>query len=465
MRTLAIIGAGFSGTVLAANLLTSDACRDLRILLIERSGRFGRGVAYAPRDFPYLLNVPAERMSARSSEPDEFLEFARRRFALAAGSDFLPRELYGDYLEEFLARALAGRHATVTLRQLSDEVLRVDPQPHGFALQLAKGEPLVADAVVLAIGNPPPSSLRETAGAQAHPGYIANPWTREWKFAPTETIMTIGTGLTMADVIGAATRGAQGVARIHALSRHGLIPPTQTSFRPNVHACNTDTLKAAGDSVRKLVKATRRLSRESEFMGGDWREVVTTARLVAPQIWQRLPLPQRQRFLRHVRSYWDIHRHRLPPDIRAGIEALQSAGKLQVHAGRLTSVQPQGARLAVSFHPRAQRAVKTVLVDKLINCTGPDYAPHRSRDPLIRTLLEQKLILPDELRLGIRSGAHREVLDAQSRAVPGLYLLGPMLRADHWEATAANELRNHAEELARHLSATLTERGTPHRPS
>jgi hypothetical protein len=27
-----------------------------------------------------------------------------------------------------------------------------------------------------------------------------------------------------------------------------------------------------------------------------------------------------------------------------------------------------------------------------------------------------------------------------------------MLRADHWEATAAPELRVHAEQLARHLS-------------
>jgi uncharacterized NAD(P)/FAD-binding protein YdhS len=465
LRTLAIIGAGFSGTVLTANLLGSDACRDTRIVLIERSGRFGRGVAYAPRHFPYLLNVPAERMSARSAEPDQFLDFARRRFALTAGSDFLPRELYGDYLEEFLANAQVRCHATVSLQCLSDEVLRIDPQPRGFALQLAKGDTICADAVVLAIGNPPPSNLRETAGAQDHPGYIGNPWTRELAFTATETIMTIGTGLTMADVIGAATRGPQGVARIHALSRHGLIPPTQTSFRPNVHACNTETLKAAGDSVRKLVKATRRLSRESEFMGGDWREVVTTARLVAPHIWQHLPLPQRQRFLRHVRSYWDIHRHRLPPNIRAGIETLQSTGKLQVHAGRLTSVQPQGARLAVSFHPRAQRAVKTVLVDKLINCTGPDYAPHRSRDTLIRNLLEQGLILPDDLRLGIRTGPHRGVLDAQGRTVPGLFLLGPMLRADHWEATAANELRNHAEDLAQHLTAALSDRDTPPRLS
>jgi len=29
-----------------------------------------------------------------------------------------------------------------------------------------------------------------------------------------------------------------------------------------------------------------------------------------------------------------------------------------------------------------------------------------------------------------------------------------MLRADHWEATAATELRDHAEKLAAHLAAS-----------
>jgi hypothetical protein len=40
----------------------------------------------------------------------------------------------------------------------------------------------------------------------------------------------------------------------------------------------------------------------------------------------------------------------------------------------------------------------------------------------------------------------------QGRSSERLYYLGPMLRADHWEATAATELRDHAERLAAHLA-------------
>lgn len=51
-KTIAIVGAGFSGTVLAANLLRLPAVRATDIVLIERGIAMGRGVAYAADDFP-----------------------------------------------------------------------------------------------------------------------------------------------------------------------------------------------------------------------------------------------------------------------------------------------------------------------------------------------------------------------------------------------------------------------------
>jgi uncharacterized NAD(P)/FAD-binding protein YdhS len=62
-RTVAIVGAGFSGTTLAVNLLRQVHAQPLRIVLVERSQLPG-GVVYARRRYPYLLNVPAGRMSA-----------------------------------------------------------------------------------------------------------------------------------------------------------------------------------------------------------------------------------------------------------------------------------------------------------------------------------------------------------------------------------------------------------------
>jgi uncharacterized NAD(P)/FAD-binding protein YdhS len=44
-RTLAIVGAGFSGTTLAIQRLRDPAAGIDRIALVERSGRFGPGLA------------------------------------------------------------------------------------------------------------------------------------------------------------------------------------------------------------------------------------------------------------------------------------------------------------------------------------------------------------------------------------------------------------------------------------
>jgi len=87
----------------------------------------------------------------------------------------------------------------------------------------------------------------------------------------------------------------------------------------------------------------------------------------------------------------------------------------------------------------------------VINATGPDYAVRRSRDPLIASLLQAGWISADALDLGLRTGEFGACLSGQGAPTPRLHYLGPMLRADHWETTAALELRAHAELLARHL--------------
>jgi uncharacterized NAD(P)/FAD-binding protein YdhS len=101
-NVVVIVGAGFSGTVLAVNLMRRPSATPTDIVLIERGAAMHRGVAYAKRDIPYFLNVPAGRLSADSADTQQFLRFARVRFPDAGPEDFLPRSLYGDYLEDIL---------------------------------------------------------------------------------------------------------------------------------------------------------------------------------------------------------------------------------------------------------------------------------------------------------------------------------------------------------------------------
>ena len=459
LPTIAIVGAGFSGTVLAACLLREAAMPPTRIVLIERAPQLGRGVAYARRDHDYLLNVPAGRMSADSSVPDEFLQYARRANPAVSPEDFLPRALYGDYLDERLSVARREAPLHLQFEHLHAEVYAVRRWRREAALrvELADGSALVADMVVLAVGNAQPARLPQIGAIEQHPAYVADPWRVPSAFAG-ERVLLIGTGLTMVDIATAAWERGEGPAVIHAVSRHGLVPPRQTAFRPDaLRADGEAVLLAAAPSTRRLVSAVRELVADAELAGGDWREAVSFVRKVAPTVWQRMPADERRRFLRHARSYWDVHRHRLPAQNLRRVESLRAAGMLQVHAARLVATRADADGVHVTLRPRGSLEREELLVDRVVNCTGPDFDLRRLNDPLWRQLREDGLAVPDELGLGLRTGPHGAVFDREGWPGPRLFYLGPMLRADHWEATAALELRDHAEQLAARLAAQLSD--------
>lgn len=451
LRTIVIVGGGFSGTVLAANLLRRPPAGPTRLVLIERASEVGRGAAYAERGFPYLLNVPASRMSASSAAPREFLEFAQRRMPNVTGEDFLPRALYGEYLGEVLLAAELSAPGNIRLEIVRGSVTNIRRIERHLPLQveLEDGRRFTADDVVLAPGNPKPASLAVAKGILHHPAYLADPWASDLKFASDQTILLIGTGLTAADVINVASSDPKHLPTLHALSRHGLVPPRQTAFRPDAFKGDGNALLlAASTSLRGLTSSVRLLANEAEKIGGDWREAITFVRNMAPTIWQRLPERDRIRFLRHVRVYWDIYRHRLPPQLIQKIDTLRNSRHLTVHAGHIKEFIPRDGRIEVIWRPRGAQRLRAQQFDRIINCTGPDYAIARSTEPLWRNLVQCGLCVADSLGLGLRTGPNGAVVDADGWPGPHLFYVGPMLRADLWEATAAHELRGHAEKLA-----------------
>jgi uncharacterized NAD(P)/FAD-binding protein YdhS len=452
LRTIAIVGGGFSGTVLAANLLRKATHAPTRLLLIEREPEIGCGLAYAdhPLHRRQLLNVTAGRMSANSAAPLEFFHFAQRRLANVTTEDFLPRALYGEYLQEVLLAAELSAPRSIRLERVHGEVVgirRID-RSRPLHVELRDGKKIVADQVVIATGNPPPARLAVFDALAERSEYIANPWQPGALDEVVGEVLLVATSLTMADVVMTLAENAK-VTRIHALSRHGLVPPRQTAFRPDAFKGDGSALLlAASSSLRSLLRAVRSLATEVEAAGGDWREAITFVRNLAPRIWQRLPDRDRARFLRHLRPYWDIHRHRLPPQTVTRLNDLRERGHLTVEAARIEQCAHSHDRIRVIYRKRGHAQATDLYVDHVINCTGPDYDLARTRDPLWRSLLDTGLAVRDPLGLGVKTDTSGALFDAEGWPGPHLYYLGPMLRADHWEATAAAELRAHAEQLA-----------------
>jgi uncharacterized NAD(P)/FAD-binding protein YdhS len=266
------------------------------------------------------------------------------------------------------------------------------------------------------------------------------------------SVLIVGNGLTMADAASVLSRHPGRVPTLHTISRRGLIPKPQATFHTGAMRGSGETLLSTTPSLRKLLRACRDLAREVENLGGDWREAITFIRNLAPALWWRMPETERRRFVRHLQVHWDSHRHRLPPQLTERLENLRRSGKLKVRAGRIQNVVAvDGRRLAVAWRPRGSGTTAQLIVDMLVNATGPNYNIESSTDPLILSLRAAGLVSPDALRLGIRTAPFGACVDGQGGASEKLFYLGPMLRADHLDATAAAELSNHAERLATHL--------------
>ena len=455
-RTITIVGGGFCGVVAAIHVLRSRQSLPTRLVLVERSPDIARGATYARRPHPFILNVPAARMSATPSDPNEFLAFAQTRLPDATAEDFLSRELYGDYLEATLQQAslLAGLNG-IRFERLHDEVIDLDAcdKPTRYRLTLASGVVLNSDEVVLALGNPPAAPL-PIADRSAN-ALSVNPWNPEQWSASQAPIFVLGSGLTMVDTVSALNARSSD-REIHVLSRHGLLPLSQTDVGQSspLDPALDEALRHA-PSLRAIVRTVTAVARRVDAEGGDWRDVVMHVRHAVPTLWRRLTLIERQRFLRHVRPYWDVHRHRVPTPARATLERLQATRRLTIHAGYLRHVEATLGGIRVQWRPRGATTLRELLVERVFNCTGPDYDVTRCQDPLWVALRERGYAKADALRLGIETDDRLALINTAGVAMSGLYYVGPMLRATYWEATAVAELRGHAARLAERLSAGI----------
>jgi uncharacterized NAD(P)/FAD-binding protein YdhS len=449
---IAIVGGGASGTLLAANLL-KQARAPLRVLLIEKSGRAGRGLAYSTESPRHLLNVPAGRMSAFPEDAEHFLRWARHVVPGTGPGDFVQRRLYGRYLEEVLLEAVEAAAPGVELEVVAGEVVGLTEERGGVRLELASGERREARRAVLALGNAPSADLPvPDGGLYASPRYRRSPWVGGGlrHIASEDSVLVVGTGLTMVDaVLSLAEQGHRGP--IHALSRHGLLPHVHRPCTPLRREASTD--EAPG--LRGLLRELRRDVRHAQAQGRDWRDVVDGLRPVTVALWQGLSEPERRRFLRHLRAFWDVHRHRMAPAVGDILQQLQAAGVLRVHAARVRNFQlsDEGQVLA-RVRPRGFSREATFRVQHVINCTGPDACIGRGH-PLLRGLLESGLVRADALGLGLDTDAEGALLDAEGRASGLFFTLGPLRRGELWETTAIPEIRAQALSLSRRLLERL----------
>lgn len=458
MKTLVIIGAGFSGAVTAVHFL--QVCKPgTRVVLLNRSGEMARGLAYGTNSSRHLLNVPAGNMTALIDQPDHFLRFCETRLPGTSSGSFVPRKLYGEYLSGLLAEAEHHCRDGVSFERITTEAHGIEADKAKARIRIADGREILADHVILAFGNFSPFNPVITSIPRAVGRYLADPWSGEIEVPidPRAPVLLLGAGLTALDV--ALTLDQQGhTGPVYMLSRRGVQPlPHRTSGHVDSIAGDVvQSLLASDPTVRSYLRHMRSLVRVAAKDGVDWRDVVAAVRPITAQLWTRLNETERRRFLRHVQVYWDAHRHRVAPASYAAFSAQMAQGRLKPVAGRIQDIEalPNGLRVQVGV--RGTATIESLEVSHIINCTGPNSNLARVDDRLISQLRQAGLIRLDTLGLGICVDEALSVQDAQGDPVSWLSYVGPMLKAQYWEATAVPELRRYARDLARRIAAKIS---------
>lgn len=477
MRTIAILGAGFSGSLVAVHLLRAaggGTDGGVRVILVEKTGVFGPGLAYGTGSESLLLNVVAGRMSALPDDPDDFLRYARTVDPTARGEMFLSRRMYGRYITALLARAERDAVGGCVLERVTAECIDVRPGQAGVDIELrgADGSSVRrVDDVVLAPGNFAPQAPSWLSEDLRHSGaYIADPWRADplAKIGPTDRVVILGTGLTMMDVaLSLAEQGHRGA--ITAISRRGLLSQAHRHGNPGLAQLPDPLFSRTFGRARDLLREVRSAARAAEGRGGDWRDAVNALRSVTPRLWSALPDNERRRFLEHLAPFWNTHRHRAPQSVAEGIERLRSDGRLRPLAARVRAAELVVSTARLRLALRADAGEVVIDAERVINCTGPTTDVRRSGSRLLETLLERGVIRPGPLGMGIDFDDSGRLRDGAGVAVDRLWLVGPARIGRHWEATAVPELRVQARDVALHLAAraanTSVRVGPEHRGS
>ncbi len=430
-----IIGGGFAGAACALHLLRDNPDLACELTIVEPRETLGAGLAYSSPAEEHRTNVAAARMSVLPEAPLHFHEWLLAQgepardpeSAMSDGRLYPARRVFGRYVSEQLLAQRAIRPG-VAFRHIRQAAQRVDADGADLRVTLDDGDTLEAQAVVLAVSHSAPDLPPALRGS---PAVLPDPWDVPAldRIPPGARVLIVGTGLTACDV--AARLMARGHAgAVTMVSRHGLLP------RPRTHLpvqAEGDFTTAPETTALGLLRRVRRAVADAAAGGRPWENIIDALRQQASAAWGTLDWTQRRALLRHLRTWWDVHRFQSAPQIDAALAAAQESGRLRVRAARVLGVTDMSAGACVRLRPRGGAADEELAVEFIVACTGPGHRTVVDAHPVLRGLAEAGALLPDPAALGIWVDGDSRVLRADGSAWRNLFVAGPLARGTFGE--------------------------------
>ena len=439
-----IIGGGLSGSLLAMQLARSPGGSE--VVLIEKNPEFlGRGVAYQ-YDFTHQpLNVVAGGMSLFPDKPLDFVRWLEANhfrynhlIDQVSPEAFIPRKIFGDYVLENLEKI--QQEVSERLQIRIDEAISIMDFGKRKTVVFASGNALHADHVILALGNFPPADLFATHNpVQNDPRYFASPWSdRVYSdIKGDEDILLVGSGLTAVDIVlGLIVRKFRG--KVTMLSRRGVFPLPHDLTHQAISITVPENY-----SPRKMLLWVRYLMRKNPEV--PWSVIIDGLRPYTQKIWLQWIVSDKQYFLKKIRPYWEIARHRIPSASSERLNNMMEKGQLVLIKGTIEEASVSSNGIEILY--RSESGLNSQVFQKVINCTGPESNYRKVRFPIIVDLIARGKVKIDELGLGIKCTPEGSIINDQGEVEQGIWCIGPMRKAVLWETTALRELREQSSAL------------------
>lgn len=445
---IAIIGGGLSGTLLAYYLLEEDNL-PMTILLFEKDyQQLGRGIAYRSTNEGQLLNVPAFKMNVHGQPDGSFYNWlcAKVEGTKPAPTDFVERTWFGTYLKDLFDKKIASAR-NVTLRVITGEVVDIVKDEDSLRLFTEGNHEYRASYAVLANGILPPADpFKVHTDVKLSGLYQANPWSFRYvqQLKDNDHVTLIGTGLTMLDHAVSLLKSNKNI-RVAALSRRGFLPLPHAPYQQYDFP---DYTVIPHEDISTLYRSIRDYYEKHKSLGLEWRCLIDKIRLQVRELWQALNSDSKKRFIRHLKPYWEIHRHRAPQQVLQIITNAMEAGRFDLLRGRVKQVEiADASTLQITLGSKEKSS--TVETNYLLNSSGLQNNIRLTADHLLRSLMKRGHMHPDVNGLGIEvdeQGALSCIHDKKN-----IFSLGALRRSAELECTAAKEIGEQAFKLSRHL--------------
>jgi uncharacterized NAD(P)/FAD-binding protein YdhS len=476
---LCIVGGGASGILLLKQLIDKlhhiEINKIKNIFIVDKDG-FQGGLAYKTVNDHHILNMHASLMSGVLNDKDDFVKWVEFKSPFNINDGYLPRNVYGKYLNELLNANLTDCNR-IKVHAIAETVTNITMDKNtGYCIEMSNKSIITANICILCIGHSSPTDIYNLKN---YSGFINDPYTNKSIDFTNCSVGLIGSGLTAIDKALEISAKYKNV-KLFSFSRSGLFPkiqPVNNSINESINKFRADVanyvnsteyvmvdqlthyiekciINYCGESIRfeDLTNndAHNTLKKDIDStmsnVNNSYNYLVSISDIMGIA-WSKMDIRQKFRFKEKYLSGWMRYRHAIPLKNGVNLLNLLNANKLEAHSIK------GSIKFIHKFEINTANNHK-IECNYIINCTGSGNIAY-SDNSLVNKLLKSGLASKNKY-YGINCSYHtNNVIDREGNLVENLFVIGDVTKGEHFFVSGIDHVLDRAQVISNKIVERL----------